>query len=113
MLFRQESVNIYMPDEDREDEKEEYSDEQVKDILREALKMRVKNRAGKKISQDQLNIALTDVLGEFLTCYRIFGFDMDGKPIAITKSHNNMEKSAMENMFVQEFGRFMNSRAEL
>ena len=102
-----------MPDEDKEENREEYSDEHVRDILREALKMRVKNRTGKKISQDQLNTALTDVLGEFLTCYRIFGFDMDGKPIAIAKSHNNMEKSAMENMFVQEFGRFMSQRVEL
>lgn len=102
-----------MPDEDKEENKEEFSDERVKDILREALKMRVQNRAGKQISQDQLNTALTDVLGEFLTCYRIFGFDMDGKPITLNKSHNTMEKSAIENLFVNEFGKFMSSRVEL
>lgn len=103
-----------MPDEEKEDNNnEEVSNEHVKKILREALEVRLVERKRKKMSRNQLTTALTDTLGEFLTCYRIFGFDVDGKPVTIAKSHNNMEKSAMENLFVQEFGNFMSQKVEL
>ena len=102
-----------MPDEEKKDDNGEFSNEHVKKVLREALEVRLTERKKKKMSRDQLTTALTDTLGEFLTCYRIFGFDVDGKPVTIAKSHNNMEKSAMENLFVQEFGDFMSQKVGL
>lgn len=102
-----------MSDEENGDDREEYTEEYVKDILKEALKMRIKEQSSKNLNRERIDNALMGVLEEFLSCYMILGFDMDGSPIKIKSMHNKMEKSALDNQFMDEFGKFMSNRLEM
>ncbi len=93
-----------------EEGKDELSEDDVRNILKEALKMRVKDPNQKKPSKVQVNSALKAVASEFLTCFRIMGFDIDGNPVSMTIMHNKMEQSALDSLFMSEFGKFMSSR---
>lgn len=80
----------------------------IKELLREALAMKEASSAKrKKPSKVELCSALKSTIGEFLTCYKIIGFDIDGQPISIEATHNRMEKCAIDNQFMDEFGKFM------
>jgi hypothetical protein len=80
--------------------------EDVYNILRESLKQKLK-KENKYRNSSQLKTALKSILGEFFTCYKIIGYDMDGNVIDITNVSNKMEESAMQNLFMQKFGEFM------
>jgi hypothetical protein len=91
------------------DKYDEFSDEQIKEILKEALYLKVKEK--KQLPKRQeLNNALIGTLGEFLTCFKLIGYDLQGNPINMTVYKENIEKSALDNAFMEEIGRFMNSR---
>ena len=49
-------------------------------------------------------------LGEFLTCFKLIGYDLEGNPINMTVYKERIEKSALDNAFMEEIGKFMNSR---
>jgi hypothetical protein len=85
---------------------EKMVDEEVLKILRDSLKMKLVE--DKKLpNKVKLNKALIDTLSQFLECYRIMGYDLEGNPVNLFIHNNKMEESAMNNMFVQEFGKFM------
>lgn len=87
----------------------EFEDEEIKAILREALTMKLKEKRTIP-RRNRLNVALADALGQFLDCYKILGYDVDGNPINMTVYHNKMEKSALDCQFMEEFSDFMVSR---
>jgi hypothetical protein len=88
---------------------QEFSDDEIKNILKEALSFQLREK--KKIpKKNQLNNALVSTLGEFLTCFKIMGYDLDGNPVNITCYKEKMEKSALDNAFMEEIGKFMSSR---
>ena len=69
---------------DKGDEKPEeiFVDEKVLEVLRESLKQKLKKeRKGNK--NDNKN-ALKATLQEFLTCAKLFGYDLDGNIVEIT-----------------------------
>lgn len=88
----------------------EFSDDDIKNILKEALtlKIRDKRKAPKK---NELNNALIGTLGEFLTCFKIIGYDLDGNPVNMTIYKEKIEKSALDNAFMEEIGKFLSGRA--
>jgi hypothetical protein len=87
----------------------EFSDDDIKNILKEALSFQIKEK--RKIPRkNELNKALIDTLGEFLTCFKIIGYDYDGNPVNMTIYKEKLEKSALDNAFMEEIGKFMGSR---
>lgn len=88
---------------------QDFSDDEIKNILKEALSFQLKEK--RKIpKRNELNNALVSTLGEFLTCFKLMGYDLDGNPINITFYKEKMEKSALDNSFMEEIGKFMQGR---
>ena len=88
---------------------QEFSDEDIKNILKEALAFQIKEKR-KVPRKNELSKALIDTLGEFLTCYKIIGYDYDGNPVNMTIFKERLEKSALDNAFMEEIGKFMAGR---
>jgi len=88
---------------------QEFSDDDVKNLLKEALSLQLKEKR-KVPKRNELNNALIGTLGEFLTCFKLIGYDLDGNPINMTVYKEKIEKSALDNAFMEEIGRFMSSR---
>lgn len=87
----------------------EFSDEEIKNILREALTLQIKDK--RKIpKRNELNNALIATIGEFLSCFKLIGYDLNGNPVNMTVYKEQIEKSALDNAFAEEIGRFMNSK---
>ena len=87
----------------------EFSDDEIKNILKEALAFQLKER--RKIpKRNELNNALISTLAEFLTCFKLMGYDLDGNPVNITFYKEKLEKSALDNAFMEEIGKFMAGR---
>jgi hypothetical protein len=84
-------------------------DEEILKILRDSLKMKL-TEDRKMPNKVRLNKALVSTISEFMSCYRLMGYDIDGNPINLSITNNKMEQSAIDNMFIQEFGKFMGSR---
>ena len=94
---------------DNEEPLNEFSDAEITKILKDALKLKLEEK--KKIpTRVQLNRALVSTMGEFLGCYKLMGYDLDGNPVNMTVYNNKLQKSALDNSFIEEFGRFMNKR---
>ncbi len=87
----------------------EFSDDDIKNILKEALSFQIKEKR-KVPRKNELNKALINTLGEFLTCYKIIGYDYDGNPVNMTVYKEKLEKSALDNAFMTEIGVFMSGR---
>lgn len=88
---------------------DDFSEEEIREILREALKMKLQEK--KRIPRrNQLNKALISTLGEFLSCYKLIGYDLDGNPINLQIYNEPIQKSALENAFVDEINKFMEDR---
>ena len=93
------------------DDEPEFTDLEVTKILKEALtiKIREKRAVPTKI---QLNRALIATLGEFLTCFKIIGFDLNGDPVNLTVYKEKIEKAALDSAFMEEIGNFMGKRMQ-
>lgn len=60
--------------------------------------------------KQELEDILKSRIEEFMSCYRLVGFDYSGRPITISASHNVMERSALDSIFTDEFSKFMESK---
>jgi hypothetical protein len=88
---------------------EEFTDEEITNILRDALTTRIKEK--RKIpNKVALNKAMIATLGEFLTCFKLIGYDLDGNPVNFTVYKEKIEKSALDNLFMQNIQDFMNDK---
>lgn len=86
-----------------------FEDEEIKQILKEALSMKLVEK--RKIPRrNQLNVAIASTLGEFLGCFRLMGFDIDGNPTDMIVFHNKLEKHALDLQFMEKFSDFMVNR---
>jgi len=94
---------------DNPEDLKEFSDEDIKNILKEALSLQIKEKR-KVPKKNQLNNALIGTIGEFLSCFKLIGYDLEGNPINMTVYKEKMEKSALDNFFMEEIGRFMSQR---
>jgi hypothetical protein len=91
------------------EEFEQFTDEEITNILREALKVKI-NEKRKLPNKIQLNKALIATIGEFLSCFKLIGYDLDGNPINITAYKEKIEKSALDNAFMEEVSKFMETK---
>ena len=91
-----------------EDEFKEYSDEDVKNILKNALKTKLGNHP--KINQKDITHLLTTHISQFLSCYKIMGYDLNGRPVVINQFDNNLERDALEHLFMENVTRMINER---
>lgn len=98
-----------MDNEPEQPDFKEFTDDEIKDILREALTMRL-NEKRKLPKRNQLNNALIGTLGEFLDCYKLMGFDLEGNPINMTVYKERLQKAALDNAFMEEIGKFMQNK---
>ena len=90
-------------------EYKEFSDDDIKNILKDALSFQIKER--RKIpKKNELNNALIGTIGEFLTCFKLIGYDLDGNPVNMTIYKEKMQKSALYNAFMAEVGKFMSGK---
>lgn len=87
----------------------EFTDEEVEKILRDALKLNIEEKR-KYPNKVQLNKALISVVGEFLSSYRIIGYDYEGQHINLTCHKTPLDKAALDNAFIEEFSKFMSRR---
>jgi hypothetical protein len=85
----------------------EYTDEDIKQLLIDSLKQKLKDDR-KKPSKVKVNQAIISTLGEFLTCFKLIGYDLDGNCVNLTVNRTALDKSALEQSFMKEFGKFMN-----
>lgn len=85
----------------------EYTDEDIKQLLIDSLKQKLKDDR-KKPSKVKMNQAIISTLGEFLTCFKLIGYDLDGNCVNLTVNRTALDKSALEQSFMKEFGKFMN-----
>ncbi len=85
----------------------DYSDDDIKKLLIDSLKMKLKDDRGKP-NRVRINQAIISSLGEFLTCFKLIGYDIDGNFVNLTVSKTPLDKSALEQSFIKEFGKVMN-----
>ena len=87
----------------------EFSDDEITAILRESLAIKLTEK--RKIPRrNELNNALIGTLGEFLACFKLLGYDLEGNPVNMTVYKEKMEKAALDHAFMNEFGKFMQSQ---
>ena len=84
----------------------EFSDAEITKILKEALKIKIEDKK-KTPNRVILKRALVATIGEFLGCFKLIGYDLDGNPVNMTIYNNKLQKSALDNAFVEEIAVFM------
>lgn len=94
-----------------DNDESEYSDEDIKNLLIDSLKMKLKDGRSKP-SKVKINQAIISTLGEFLTCFKLIGYDIDGNYINLTVSKNAISKSALERSLLKESIKFMNDEMQ-
>jgi hypothetical protein len=90
-----------MPDEHTDDLDE---NDEIKKLIIESLKMKVRTNKSCP-SRVRMQKSIIACLSEFLTCYKLMGYDLEGNPISISISNSKLDKSALENLFMQEVGK--------
>ena len=86
-------------------------EDDVLELLRQTLiEDKKRSREKRDIPKEQLDESLHAQISEFLSCFIVFGYDFDGNLVEMKKASNKMEKSAMDNLFIQKFGEFMGER---
>ena len=101
-----------IPEQPEQPDFKEFSDEEIKNILKEALSIRIKDKR-KAPKKTQINSALIGTIGEFLSCFKLIGYDLDGNPVNMTIYKEKIEKSALDNAFMEEIGKFLNGRISI
>jgi len=87
----------------------EFNDAEITQILKEALKVKIEEKRNLP-RKNQLNLALSNTIMEFLDCYKLIGYDVDGNPVVMTVFNDKMQQSALNNLFMEQIGLFMKSK---
>ena len=86
----------------------DYSDKEVKKLIKEALKYGKKAGATKRIQSEEDLQYVAGLLSEFLDCFVVLGYDIDGNGIEIYAA-TNQQQSASLKMIVSEAAIKLNS----
>lgn len=79
-------------------------DESLQQVIREALKIKLRETKVNKQKVDLAN-ALIATISEFLESYIIMGYDIEGNPVVIKSVGTIQEREALMSMFVKVFSR--------
>lgn len=85
---------------------EDRVEQELKDLIKDALKANVNNKK-KKVSKRQLTSALAGTLDEFLNNYILIGYDIEGSPVIIRSHKTEMENEALKSLFIKYFAMYM------
>jgi len=88
---------------------DDYIDDEVKKILIDSFKVKIRDNRSKP-SKIKINQAIIASLSEFLVCFKLIGYDIDGNPVNMTITNTKMDKSALDNAFVEEITTFMSDK---
>lgn len=61
-------------------------------------------------STNETKKLLPPIISEYLSCYKLVGFDLHGNEINITKHKTPIEKNALESSFMKEFSNLMSAQ---
>lgn len=53
---------------------------------------------------------LPPIISEYLSCYRLVGYDLHGNEVVISNHSTPIEKSGMDHLFMREFSNLMSSQ---
>lgn len=79
-------------------------DEKLKELIREALAMRIETTSKKK-TRVNLNATLGGVVGEFLNSFIIMGYDLSGNPITIKLAPTVQSNEALKSLLIKVFAK--------
>ena len=88
---------------------DENVDDDIKKILIDSIKMKIRENRTKP-TKVRINQAIVSSLSEFLVCFKLIGYDIDGNPVNLTVTNTKMDKSALDNAFVEEITQFMTDK---
>lgn len=99
------------------EDSEEFNKEELTKLLKDVLYERLSSdKKRKMIKQDnvptkvQINAAMISTLTEFLNCFMLIGYDLNGEPVVMTIYNNKMEKSALDNAFMEMVSKYMGGK---
>lgn len=79
-------------------------DDKLKELIREALAMRIET-ANKKRNQQNINATLGGVAGEFLSSFIILGYDLSGNPVTIKLAPTVRDNEALKSLLIKVFAK--------
>lgn len=79
-------------------------DEKLKELIREALAMRIETTSKKK-ARVNLNATLGGVVGEFLNSFIIMGYDLSGNPVTIKLAPTVQSNEALKSLLIKVFAK--------
>lgn len=79
-------------------------DEKLKELIREALAMRIET-TNKKKSRLNLSATLGGVVGEFLNSFIVFGYDLNGNPVTIKLAPTVQSDEALKSLLIKVFAK--------
>jgi hypothetical protein len=89
------------------DDESDYTEDDIKKLLIDSLKIKLKDDR-KKPSRVKMNQAIISSLSEFMSCFALIGYDLEGNYVNLRISKTPMDKSALEHSFIKEFSKFIN-----
>ena len=79
-------------------------DDKLKELIREALSMRIESQKHKKTQRD-LDSALAGVVGEFLNSFIVIGYDFNGNPISLKLAPTIQSNEALKSLLIKVFAK--------
>ena len=70
----------------------------IKELVKEALALHL-TTVKKRHTERELNQALKSIVGEFLDCFVVLGYDLQGEPKIIKSSKTKMSEAALKLLF--------------
>lgn len=87
----------------------EFSDDEIKELIKEALKTNFEKKTNHKKKVD-IESALFATTKEFLSSFIILGYDLNGNPLIIKHSPSIMEKDALSSLLMKYISYVMYER---
>jgi hypothetical protein len=76
------------------------AEDQLKELMKEALATKIIKKKN-KAKGEALYDALDATIKEFLEAYILIGFDMNGTPVLMKASKNEMEEAALQTIYLK------------
>jgi len=70
----------------------------IKELVKEALALHL-TTVKKRHTEKELNEALKSIVGEFLDCFVVIGYDLQGEPRIVRSSKTKMSEAALKLLF--------------
>lgn len=92
---------------DQDSNKFEIEDEEIKELLKEALKIELSQRK-KKNSQTVTEVAISSCLKEFMSNFVVIGYDLDGKAQVIRHAKTQLDNDGLNTLVMRYMSMLIN-----